>query len=115
MSEDEDQNWLVLKNVDGLPPAYGPDFVWPGSTKIKADCGCECWIAPKAREALGDPANDLMTICTNHLAKSPEMQEAIRENGLRAIQGQELEMSQLLGPELVDDLFRRLDVRRSDA
>jgi hypothetical protein len=111
MAQDEDRHWLILKNVDGLPAAYGGDFVWPGSTKIKADCGCECWIAPKAREALGDPANDLMTICTNHLAKSPEMQAAIEEGGLRAIQGQRLELAQLLPPAMVDDLFRRLKVR----
>lgn len=108
---EEDRHWLVLKNVDDLPPAYGGDVVWPGSTKIKTDCGCECWIAPKAREALGNPANNLMTICTNHLAKSPHMQEAIRENGLRAVQGSRLEMAELLGPELVDELFRRLEVR----
>lgn len=112
--EEEDQYFLILKNNDNLPPAYGGPFVFPGSTLLRADCGCECWIAPLALQALGKPENKLLTICTNHFARSEELKQAVREVGFRAIKGQDLELAEVIGKEEAEHIFRMFKMREAD-
>ena len=51
------------------------------SVQLTADCGCPCWIAPIAFEAVYNPFVKTSTICVAHAMSDPETREALAEQG----------------------------------
>lgn len=104
-SQEEHSAFLVLATLDEVPEPIDT------STRIVADCGCECWIAATGRALLANPFVRARTGCLRHAMADPKARREVIENGVTAVPGARQALTRQLGPELVDRIYSTFGIR----
>jgi hypothetical protein len=92
-----------------------PDYVVPGSVKITADCGHECWIARTSlaqKEAYGGEVVTECVPCSGMTAK--ELRDQTNAGEIKAAPGAIDEINDHAGFNIVDLMRNRIRIQEID-
>lgn len=89
-----------------------PDFVVPGSVKVTADCGHECWMARTSRaqiEAFDGNVETVCVPCTGMTDK--ELRDQANAGEIKAAPGAHQEINDHAGFNIVDLMSEHLRIQ----